>query len=178
MTALPKEFVTAAHPRTRRGRRALPNRQRTVPIEIGNIDSQSDFEPSDKRPPLELLQKPLPTSLQFLLRFQQASSVLTLGLVGIVLGVYAWTVYTPKAWSHEFHKLQMLQRHERQLVANNESIKHQLAEQAAKPSSGLVNTTPQQNIFLAASPNKLSLSRTKSIQSPTPLRMPNKPIAY
>ena len=178
MTALPKEFLTNTHPRARRGRRSFPSHSQAFPVEVANASNQPSFGQSDNLPPSILPQTPLPTSLQFLLRFQQATSVFTLGLVGIALGVYGWTVYTPRAWSQEFHKLLTLQRYERQLITNNESIKHQLAEQATKPGSGLVKAMPQQNIFLAASPNSLSLSKAKPVKAQSPLIISKEPIAY
>ncbi|MBE9176740.1 hypothetical protein IQ225_18045 [Synechocystis salina LEGE 06155] len=92
----------------------------------------------------------LPTSLQVLLRFQQATSCLTLGVVATVLGVYGWTVYTPTLWSKEYQQLKALQQTERQLITNTEAIKHQLAQEADRPDSGLVKANPNQNIFLPA----------------------------
>jgi hypothetical protein len=75
-------------------------------------------------------------------------AVITFCLLGSTLGIYAWTVYIPKVWDKEFGKLETLQRHERNLLATNETLKHQLAQQAEKPETGLTHPQPFQTIFL------------------------------
>lgn len=90
----------------------------------------------------------LPTALQVLLRFQQTTTVLTLTVVGAALGFYGWTVYTPLRWNDAYQQLQVLQQQERQITVNTEAIKHQLAQEASQPNSGLVNPSPHHNIFL------------------------------
>jgi hypothetical protein len=75
-------------------------------------------------------------------------AVITFCLLGSTLGIYAWTVYIPKVWDKEFGKLETLQRHERHLLSTNETLKHQLAQQAEKPETGLTHPQPFQTIFL------------------------------
>ena len=168
MTALPKEFP-----------RAIPSQSR-------NKNSKNQrLTPSNRRTrlqtpdavPLNLTQQPLPTGLQFLLRFQQATSVISLGLVGIALAVYGWTVYTPRAWSHEFKKLRTLQSHERQLVSTNEMLKNQLAQQAEKPNSGLIRPNPNYNVFLPSS-KEMVATQKPSVNPPSKLIVGNEPVAY
>lgn len=123
--------------------------------------------------------EPLPTSIQVLLRFQQVTSCITLGVVATVLGVYGWTVYTPNLWSKEYTQLKALQQTERQLITNTEAIKHQLAQEANLPSSGLVNPSPNQNLFLPAKPNQSTIDK----EIPTVATVQNfniaaKPVAY
>jgi hypothetical protein len=84
-------------------------------------------------------------SLSFL---ERIVAVITFCLLGSTLGIYAWTVYIPKIWDKEFVKLETLQRHERHLLAANETLKHQLAQQAEKPETGLTHPQPFQTIFL------------------------------
>lgn len=92
----------------------------------------------------------LPQSLQFMLLIQKGSAAFTFFLVTITLAVYGWTVCAPTLWSQEFRKLNKLQRDERHLVGANESLKHQLAQQAQTPEAGLTQPHPSQSIFLEA----------------------------
>ncbi|MBE9196886.1 hypothetical protein IQ219_16595 [Synechocystis sp. LEGE 06083] len=121
----------------------------------------------------------LPTSLQVLLRFQQATSCLTLGVVATVLGIYGWTVYTPTLWSKEYQQLKALQQTERQLITNTEAIKHQLAQEADQPSSGLVKANPNQNIFLPAQASAPPASPDHAtVASATNFNIATRPVAY
>lgn len=145
-----------------------------------------DHSPFPKQPPLPktapltfLPKQQLPTALQVLLGFQQATSWITLGVVCITLGIYGWTVYTPLRWSQKYQQLQALQKTERQLVANTEAIKHQLAQEADLPSSGLVNPSPDQNIFLPTKQNTTIVSKAQTVAvTPGTHSLTVKPIAY
>jgi hypothetical protein len=86
--------------------------------------------------------------LRSLSLLERIVAVITFCLLGSTLGIYAWTVYIPKVWDKEFGKLETLQRHERHLLATNETLKHQLAQQAEKPETGLTHPQPFQTIFL------------------------------
>ena len=124
-------------------------------------------------------QPQLPTALQVLLGFQQTTSLMTLGVVAIVLGIYGWTVYAPLLWSQEYKELKALQKTERQLIANTEAIKHQLALEADRPHSGLVNPTPDQNIFLPAKQSDRIVAKAPVDPAmPAALNLAVKPIAY
>jgi hypothetical protein len=156
MSALPK-FNTYARPRR---------------LDRAKAKAQT---PTTIAPP----QPQLPTALQVLLGFQQATSLITLGVVGIVLGIYGWTVYTPLLWSQEYQQLKALQKTERQLIANTEAIKHQLAQEADRPSSGLVNPRPDQNIFLPTKQSDMIAPKAQGTTVVHPsLSFTVKPIAY
>jgi hypothetical protein len=86
--------------------------------------------------------------LQFLLLINKISATFAFCLVTLTLGVYGWTVRVPTLWSQEFRKLTKLQQEERYLVGANEVLKHQLAQQAQKPASGLTQLHPKDLIFL------------------------------
>jgi hypothetical protein len=104
-------------------------------------------------------------SLSFL---ERIVAVITFCLLGSTLGIYAWTVYIPKVWDKEFGKLETLQRHERHLLAANETLKHQLAQQAEKPETGLTHPQPFQTIFLQRkSPANPKISPSSQPQSPS-----------
>lgn len=111
---------------------------------------------------LPLRSQLLPPGIQFLLLLQKSTSVLAFALIAITLGVYAWTVYAPKLWSREYRKLDNLLRYERHLIATNETLKNQLAQQAERPETGLDNPHPSDNIFL-----KVTTSPPISLQKPS-----------
>ncbi|PSF36731.1 hypothetical protein C7H19_12220 [Aphanothece hegewaldii CCALA 016] len=110
------------------------------------ITKSPRFENNLKKLPVKKEQ--LSSKLQFLLFIQKGFSFITFCLVATTLGMYAWTVYFPKLWTSEYKKLETLQRYERHIVATNESLKNQLAQQAEKPETGLSNPSPTQSIFL------------------------------
>jgi hypothetical protein len=176
MTALPKDFLsnTGAEPRPKGRRQERMPRIHAIPVmpaqetEMGNTA------------PVTLPVQELPTALQVLSQLQRATTVVTLGLVTVALGVYGWTVYTPMQWSREYTKLKTLQQTERQLLANTESIKNQLARQAEQPQSGLVKVSPQQNIFLPATmiPPPPAVQEKATAGTALPLVMAHKPLAY
>ena len=121
----------------------------------------------------------LPTALQVLLGFQQTTSWMTLGMVSVALSIYGWTVYTPLLWSQEYQALKALQKTERQLVTNTEAIKHQLALEADRPNSGLVNPNPSQNLFLPIKQNGVSTNPLQNDGTPpTAFSLSATPIAY
>lgn len=132
--------------RHRRPQKATPTRhsQSVAPTTITRKPSQ----PRSKVTHLPTKSKRLPLALQFLLLLQKGSTTFTCGLVAITLGVYGWTVYAPTLWSQEFSRLKTLQRDERQLAATNESLKHQMAQQAEQPESGLTPPNPHKSLFV------------------------------
>ncbi|NJO40190.1 MAG: hypothetical protein HC769_12615 [Cyanobacteria bacterium CRU_2_1] len=120
--------------------------------------------------------KPAPAWLSVLLRAQQASSVLTFLLVIAVLAVYGWTVYAQQRWGQEYRNLEALKKQERQLIATNEALKNQIAQQAEAPNGGLVLPDPSTTIFLTpASPRPMV---EPEINLPPPQSIPAKPLGY
>ena len=109
--------------------------------------------------------KNFPLWLRSIFLLHNTVSLLTFTLIAASLGIYAITVHTPQTWSKEYKKLRTLQRDERQLTATNETLKNQLARQAEKPETGLVD--PSSNnapLFLPAQP----LPQVKPEQTPVP----------
>lgn len=118
---------------------------------------------------LKMRSRQLPGWLKALLFLQHSSATITFFLIAATLGVYAWTVYAPRQWSHEYRKLETLHRHERHLTATNETLKNQLAQQAERPETGLANPQPQNAIFLAPS------AESRLIMPKTPIPAARKP---
>lgn len=109
----------------------------------------------------------LPLGLKILLFFQRSSTVVTIGLIGITTIVYAQTNYTPQQWTEQYRKLIMLQSAERNLVATDESIKNQIAEEAEKKETGLVNPLPSSVLFLPSPTGLQKLPPNKSQNTST-----------
>ncbi len=83
---------------------------------------------------------------------KQGSQVVTSILVGACLSVYGWTVYSQQMWNQQFRTLETLRRAEQQLAVTNEILKHQMAQEAERPGTGLVPPDPAQMIFLEPAP--------------------------
>jgi hypothetical protein len=109
-----------------------------------------------------------------LLVAQRSSLLLSLCLISLMLGVYAWTVYIQQMWSKEYRQLENLQRQERQMTAANEALKSQLAKTAENPQSGLVPPSLANNIFVPAAPQRQLAPKSAAVLPP----IPKKPLGY
>ncbi|NEO84668.1 MAG: hypothetical protein F6J87_10500 [Spirulina sp. SIO3F2] len=105
--------------------------------------------------------------LRTLLVVQQGSSLLTFCLATAVLIAYGSTVYIQQEWSSEYRKLEQLQREKRELIAANELMKNQLAQQANLPNAGLMPPSPANTIFLPKAES--GAVTTVAAQTTTPL---------
>ncbi|PSB10363.1 hypothetical protein C7B76_24285 [filamentous cyanobacterium CCP2] len=119
--------------------------------------------------------QPAPSWLKLLIHTQRASLVLTFLLVGSALAVYGWTVFIQRHWGQEYHRLQLLKKHERQLIAGNEALKNQMAEQAEAPNSGLMVPDPSNAFFLAPAPARPLVDPQRH---PDSQDVPTKPLGY
>ena len=157
MSAAHKSYIPVPVSRQKsQGSQRRPQSRVTSPNPTTKPVTQSSPTPTVKpttksvaRVPVAPTQKQLASrQLRSLCLLERIVAVITFCLLGSTLGIYAWTVYIPKVWDKEFGKLETLQRHERHLLATNETLKHQLAQQAEKPETGLTHPQPFQNIFL------------------------------
>ncbi|WP_019509478.1 hypothetical protein [Pleurocapsa sp. PCC 7319] len=96
----------------------------------------------------------LPRHLQVLSLLQKGSFGLALVSMATSISLYISTVQIPKLWSQEYQNLENLQRQERQLIAINETIKYQIAQEAGK-NSNLTVSTPESALFI--SPAQVSI---------------------
>jgi len=119
---LPKQNGSSATPKSPKGN------QERVPV-----------MPNSESPPLWLLR---------LHTIHRNSSIAAFLLVAATLVVYGWTVYSQELWSQAYHKLQNLQRQDRQLTTTNEVLQNKMAVEGEKPSTGLVAPTPARAIFI------------------------------
>ena len=157
MSAAHKSYIPVPVSRQKsQGSQRRPQSRVTPPNPTTKPVTQSSPTPTVKpttksvaRVPVAPTQKQLASrQLRSLCLLERIVAVITFCLLGSTLGIYAWTVYIPKVWNKEFGKLETLQRHERHLLSTNETLKHQLAQQAEKPETGLTHPQPFQTIFL------------------------------
>ena len=120
--------------------------------------------------------RPVPAWLRLLMKVQQGSTVMTLLLMGTVLAIYGWTVFTQQRWGHEYRRWGALQKHEQQLMATNEVLKNQMAQQAESPKAGFVAPDPSSMIFLSPAALRPAVQPDIEVSIPEPL--PNRPLGY
>lgn len=128
--------------------------------------------------PIQLRSRSTPMWLLRLYTLQRPLSVVMFLLVATMLSVYSWTVYSEKMWRNSHRKLDILQRHERQLTTTSEVLKNKMALQAEQPITNLVKPNPVLAIFLQPAPQRPAhttspvLSTTKpstKTEQPTPI---------
>jgi hypothetical protein len=94
------------------------------------------------------IKKTLPVQLQILLFLQKSSFGLALVLIASSIAVYVSNVRIPQLWSQEYSNLETLQRQERELIAINETLKHEIAQKAQEKNSQLVSLSVDNAIFI------------------------------
>jgi hypothetical protein len=90
----------------------------------------------------------LPQNLKTLSLIQKGSFAVAIATMTASISLYASTVKIPKLWSQEYQHLEDLQLQERQLIAVNESIKYQIAQEAAQ-NKHLSISKPESAIFIS-----------------------------
>ncbi len=120
------------------------------------------------------LRKPsvLPLWFRCLVVMHRTSAIAAFVMVVAVLGAYGWTVYSQQLWGRTYDRLEHLRRNERQLTANNELLKNQLARQAERPDSGFVPQSPNNTIFLTPAPQRQPLAVPAEPEAPEATSMP------
>jgi hypothetical protein len=118
-----------------------------------NPKSSSSNKKTTNRMPVMPPGDALPMWLLKLNSLHRYSGIVTFLLVASTLVVYGWTVYSQQLWGQTYRKIQNLQRQERQLTTTNEVLKNRAANQAEKPTSGLVPPSPSGQIFLRPAPD-------------------------
>lgn len=106
-----------------------------------------------------------PLWLLWLYKSHRYTSVVAFLLVVATLVVYGWTVYSRQLWSQDLRRLDSLRLSERQLTTTNATLTNKMAEEAQKPTAGLVSPTPARTIFLRLTPG--------TTQPTTPSTTPN-----
>lgn len=132
------------------------------PAAIANAASPLSTEAAKSLPK----RSPFPQWLRLLFVLQHGSSLITFCLATAVLIAYGSTVYIQQEWSTEYRKLERLQREKRELIAADELVKNQLAQQASLPGTGMVAPSPNNTIFL---PKAGTLVAAPAPKTTTPL---------
>lgn len=111
---------------------------RQSPVQAGKIVNSQAFPNTQN----------LPKNLKTLSLIQKGSFALAIATMSASISLYASSVKIPKLWSQEYQHLEDLQLQERQLVAVNETIKYQIAQEAASDHR-LVISKPESAIFIS-----------------------------
>ncbi|ERT09604.1 hypothetical protein M595_0435 [Lyngbya aestuarii BL J] len=160
-------------------RARLQRKPRTQPLAQPESNSTPEIIELDV---VEILppQPPQPLWLRSLTTLQQVSSIVTGAVVGITLSVYSLTAYRESAWTQEYQTLEHYRTQEQQLRATNEVLKHQIAEGAQQPNTGLVEREPLDMIFLRPAPPRPEVSpEVPPLElNLSPTSTSNKPLGY
>jgi len=195
MTAVPKPLVPYGRsPRSRQGGSLqavnparpmplVPQRSRSTSLAVRPSPATVRLAPTPRRTPAPSVQslpvaRPMPAGLQALLVAQQVATPITFLLVAATAVVYGWTVYTQQLWSQQFQRMETLQRQERQLMAADEVLKNDLAQQALNPTSGLAPADLNSTVFLDAPPELPPEAIAPITPPPPPEVAPAHPFAY
>lgn len=152
---------------------ASPKRQRSRKT-VGSIDGQQQ----------QVRQLPhnnsVPNWLKSLLAVQRVSLILFCSVLGLSAIVYGYTVYTQDAWTTQHGQLRRLQKQERQQGVMNENLKHNMAQVAEQPDSGLVSPSPERIVVVPKAPQRPPVKSlpTEPAPSPSPTPSAKLPLGY
>lgn len=127
---------------------------RVIPLSLKTKNLPNHLKASGKTVPIQLRSRSTPMWLLRLYTLQRPSSIVMFLLMATMLSVYSWTVYSQKMWINSYHKLDILQRDERQLTTTSEVLKNKMALQAEQPITNLVKPNPVLAIFLQPAPQR------------------------
>jgi len=150
-------------------------RRRTEHLNSQQPALSTSQEPQEPHPMPRSFRPQQPRWLTLMQWTQRGSSLVALMLGVGILVTYGWTVYIQQQWGREFDRLEAMKKQERQLVSANEVLKNQMAEQAEKPTAGLLLPDPSNAIFLTPAPQRPDLKA-----NPTPAVDPDstRPLGY
>lgn len=176
---------------SRRQRRSAKDLSVSATNKVQELDNQQAFNLQEQSTTVQKIPKTgsvrlpaVPTAgttslwLLRLYKLHRYSSVVAFLLVAATLVVYGWTVYSQELWSKDYVKIQNLRRNERQLTTTNATLKNKMAEEAERPTAGLVSPTPARTIFVPlTSGNQTSTPPNTTSNPPTQQRTPS-PLGY
>lgn len=171
--AVPRSGDSNQHSSNPRNSNQRSSNQRNPDRQIEQRESLHVTSPDTRKPRAFRPQRPL--WLTLMLWTQRGSSLVTLVLGAAILITYGWTVYIQQQWGQQFDQLESMKKQERQLVSANEVLKNDIAEQAEKPTVGLLLPDPGNAIFLTPAPQRPAVKA-----SPTPVKepAPTRPLGY
>ncbi|QSJ18611.1 hypothetical protein JYQ62_07535 [Nostoc sp. UHCC 0702] len=119
-----------------------------------------------------------PLWLLWLYKSHRYSSVVAFLLVVATLAVYGWTVYSRELWSQDLRRLDTLRLSERQLTTTNATLTNKMAEEAQRPTTGLVSPTPARTIFLRLTPGTTHPTPPSTTPNPQTQQQTSSPRGY
>ena len=140
--------LTSQHPLSKPAGTDAANK--VVPLHLGRPAMRVQADPASELALSFPDKSKLPWRLRLLNRVQQGSTIVTGLLFTGALIAYGSTVYIDKSTSRALLQLDALQSESQQLTSANEAIKQSLAEQAARPGSGLEPYDPEDALFFVA----------------------------
>ncbi|VEP11267.1 conserved hypothetical protein [Hyella patelloides LEGE 07179] len=138
---------------------------------ISNLSVTSSKKTSSKTTKLSR-KKHSSAALQLLTLLQQGSSYLAAVMMLASIGLYLATVRIPQLWSQEYKTLEALQRQERNLVAIDEALKYEIAQQAEQPELDMSGIAPENTMFLQPNhvePQETAIADNNSFWQSIPL---------
>ncbi len=120
----------------------------TSPAEILETRSRSQ-KVGDRQKAIKFSRKQSASTTLVLLKFlQKGSAVLAVFTMVGSLAIYLSTVRIPQLWSQEYKSLEALQRQEQQLVAIDEALKYEIAQQAQEADLEMLPISSERTLFL------------------------------
>ena len=116
----------------------------------------------------------VPVWLKSLLTLQRGVKILSGGVLGLSLIVYAYTIHTQNSFTQQYSELKELKKHERQRDAMTAILSHQAAEQ---PRSDLIEPNTKQPIFMTSAPQRPSKT-IPTTPNPKTAPMSKTPLGY
>lgn len=115
-----------------------------------------------------------PLWLWALVAGQHLSAATALLVGSVALGIYGSTVYAQQQWGRAYGQLQELQVRESQLTSAEAMLRHDLAQQAKQPQSGLVPPSHNTVLFLEPADPRPPVP----VPAEPPAREPIHPMGY
>ncbi len=119
--------------------------------------------------------QPASASLVLLKFLQKGSALLAVSTMVGSLAIYLSTVKIPQLWSQEYESLSALQRQEQQLVAIDEALKYDIAQQAEKAELEMLPISSKETLFIE--PNQLK-PHTAKVSSKKSKQFKSIPLGY
>lgn len=122
----------------------LPISPPKTALKNSSVTPQKNYQ----RKTTKLSRKNRSAALKLLTLVQKGSSGLAAVMMLSSVSVYLSTVSIPQKWSQEYENLEALQSQERQLVALDEALKYEIAQQAEQPELEMSMISPENTIFI------------------------------
>lgn len=126
---------------------------------------------SDRQKAIKFSRRQKASTTLVLLKFlQKGSAVLAVFTMVGSLAIYLSTVRIPQLWSQEYESLGALQRQEQQLVAIDEALKYEIAQQAQEAELEMLPISSARTLFLernsvAPQAQKVNANTAKKFES-------------